>query len=253
MSGTRSPSPRARAISTLCKRSAILVSHGQPSEPDVAEAELGLLRDSVATLLPEQTLLSATMASRGALASALEQAGPDPLIYPVFMTDGWFTQTALPQRLGGASARILPPLGVDPSLPQLAAGLLRLALAGRQWDAADTCLIIAAHGSGRSTNAARDTRTFAKALQRLMAFGEIRVGFIEEPPLLADILRDGGKKAACLPFFAARRDHVLDDLPKAFEQAHFQGLRLNPLGLHPSIPQLIANALTAALSEEIAA
>lgn len=249
MSGTRSRFPKAPAIS----RTAILVCHGQPSRPEIAEAELGDLCAKVVDLMPDWSIVSATMANPGAISQALLESGPDPLIYPIFMTDGWFTQTALPERLAGTNARILAPLGVDPSLIPLSARRLQDKLNGKSWKVEETCLIVAAHGSGRSQNSARNTRIFANALQAVTGFRSLRIGFIEEAPHLSDVLVDAGEQALCLPFFATRRDHVLDDLPAAIEQADFKGLCLDPVGLDPSIPRLIADALVAANAKEVAA
>lgn len=241
MFGTKSPSPKEPAI----KRQAIIVSHGQPSDPDPAETELLTLAMDVARLMPDWNVQSATLAKDHALETALEQAGPAPLIYPLFMTHGWFTQSALPKRVTSPDAKILAPLGVDPALPALAERWLLAELNGRDWTARDTCLIVAGHGSGRSENSSRDTRRFTDALTMRLPFGDVRIGFIEEPPYLTDVVFDTGEKAICLPFFAAIRGHVIDDIPEALDGAEFPGLRLNPIGTHADIPALIAATLLA--------
>ncbi|MCB1311505.1 MAG: cobalamin biosynthesis protein CbiX [Sedimentitalea sp.] len=243
MSGTRSPSPRAPATD----RSVIVVSHGQPSDPGPAEAELAGLTARIAALLPGWQVQSATLAAPDALPAALESAGPAPLIYPHFMTEGWFTQTALPKRIGNPAARILPPFGTDPSLPALARDWLAGELAAQGWQAGETCLIVAAHGSGRSRNSARATEAFAKALSDLIEFAEVRLGYIEEPPYLGDVVFGTGDRAICLPFFAAAGGHVIDDIPEALDLADFPGLRLQPIGTHPKVAELIAAALQAAV------
>ncbi len=204
-------------------------------------------------MLPDWKILSATLANPDALPAALKQAGPCPLVYPVFMTDGWFTQAALPKRLNGSRADVLPPLGVDPVLVPLAAHRLKAELEASGWSAEESCLVVAAHGSGRSRNPARETRDFANALQALTGFGTVRTGFIEEQPSLAEALANSGSKAICLPFFASRRDHVLDDLPAAVKDAGFRGKVLEPVGLFPSVPSMIALALVAAVTKEKAA
>ncbi len=245
MSGTRSHSPKAQATDV------IVVSHGQPSDPAPAEADLAELTARVGDHLPDWRLHSATLADKGALDRALEGCDAQPLIYPLFMTDGWFTQTLLPKRVGARAARILPPLGADPALAGLARDLLRETLDAQDWKAADTCLIIAAHGSGRSENSARATRTFADALGNLMTFGDVRLGFIEEPPYLGDVVFDTGAKTICLPFFAASGGHVTDDIPEALDLADFPGPRLAPIGTHPGVPALIAAALQLAANERV--
>jgi len=225
---------------------AIIVSHGQPSDPEPAEARLAALASGVASGLPGWHVGSATLARPGALEAALADTGPHPLIYPMFMTAGWFTSEELLKRLDDRRARVLPPFGLDPGLPGMAAGMLREVLQREAWQAQDTRLFIAAHGSGRSRNSACDTQHFAKRLSGWIPLAEIRVGFVEEPPYLADMAFDLGPKAICLPFFAANGGHVTDDIPEALDLAGFQGVRLEPIGCSKAVPALLARALKAA-------
>ena len=99
----------------------VIVAHGQPSDPGPAEAEIAALAARVAAELPGWSLLSATLAQEDALARALDGAD-QAFVYPLFMADGWFTQTHLPARLAAASgARItqVPPFGLDPAVQAL--------------------------------------------------------------------------------------------------------------------------------------
>lgn len=224
-------------------RSALIVSHGQPSDPDPAEAELGRFAARVAGALPGWHVGSATLAKPGALDEALAAAGPAPRIYPLFMTEGWFTGAALRKRLGPVSAEVLRPLGVSPALPALTAEWLveEIALAG--WRVPEVRIFVAGHGSGRSPNSARDTRAFAEALGARLPVAGISVGFVEEAPFLADAARELGDKSLCLPFFAAAGGHVVDDIPEALDRAGFAGRCLPPIGCAPGVPGLVARAL----------
>lgn len=231
--------------------SAIIVSHGQPSDPDPAQADLEGFTARVAAALPGWHVEAATLAKDGALDRALDTAGAQPLIYPLLMTEGWFTGDNLRKRMHAApEARILRPLGVSPALPDLAADLLHGVLATHGWNACDTRVFIPGHGSGRSPNSARDTRAFSDALAERITFAENRVAFIEQAPYLADQAVGLGPRAICLPFFAMRLGHVIDDIPEALDTADFAGVRLDPIGCAPGVPQLVADALTheAALS-----
>lgn len=243
MSSTRSHSQKAPAT----RPAAIIVSHGQPSAPDPAEAALAAFARLVASELPGWHVGSATLAKEGALEAARIAAGDAPLIYPHFMTQGWFTGDNLRKRLGDTpGAEILPPLGVEPGLPALTAGLLRGVLQTKGWQAGESALFIAGHGSGRSPNSARDTGRFAGALAQLIGFREMRVGYVEQAPYLAEAAAGLGRQAICLPFFAARGGHVTDDIPQALDEAGFEGLRLDPIGCAPQVPGLVARSLLAA-------
>ncbi|WP_421999811.1 sirohydrochlorin chelatase [Roseovarius mucosus] len=226
---------------------AIIVSHGQPSDPDPAEAALANFAAKVAQALPGWHVGSATLAKPGALEAALLEAGPGAHVYPYFMTGGWFTGDALMQRLEGSRAVVLPPFGLDPGLPGLAAALLTDTMAARGWQAPEVRVFLAAHGSGRSKQTARDTQGFAEALAAVLPLAELRVGFVEEPPYLADQAFDLGATAICLPFFAAKGGHVLDDVPEALDLAAFQGVLLDPIGCAPGAAALVARSLARAM------
>ncbi|WP_212524742.1 CbiX/SirB N-terminal domain-containing protein [Actibacterium sp. MT2.3-13A] len=239
MTGTR-PRPSAPPPEAL------IVAHGQPGDPAPAEAEIAALARRVGAELPGWRVRGATLAAPGALEAALGACAAPPLVYPLFMTDGWFVTSQLPARLGNRAGRVLAPLGLDPALPALAAGALTQAARARGWASRESRVIIAGHGSGRSRNSARATEGFARALAALTDFADIRTGYVEEPPFLRDAAAGMGAQALCLPFFAARRGHVIDDIPAALEAAAFAGDILDPIGLHPGVPALIARALRAA-------
>ena len=141
---------------------------------------------------------------------------------------------------------VLPPFGLDPGLPGLAAALLADEMTAQGWHAPEVRVFLAAHGSGRSTQTARDTQAFAAALAELLPVAELRVGFVEEPPYLADQAFDLGARAICLPFFAAKGGHVQDDIPEALDLAEFQGVLLEPIGCAPGAAALVARSLARA-------
>ena len=240
MCGTRSPSPKAPATEAL------IVAHGQPSDPGPPEAETAALAARVAEFLPGWRVRGVTLAMPGALDAALAEAAGPPVIYPLFMSDGWFTATELPRRLAGRAGKVLRPLGLDPALPGLAAREIAERAAARGWPPASLTLVIAAHGSGRSGNAARATRDFAQRLERLIPLADLRVGFVEQSPSIAEAAAGAGPHAICLPFFAARRGHVLEDVPQALSSAGFLGDLAEPIGTHPRIPEMIAESIRSA-------
>ncbi len=301
---------------------ALIVAHGQPSDPAPAEAELAALADAVAAHLPGWRVGHATLAASGALASALgavgngrrdddalpgpkgrvrdnrapsaaeeaserappgravvtrtkadltqaghapagramadpqaarpdtsdpggpERAGQDrdgpALVYPMFMAGGWFTQAHLPARLrdaGGTGWRILPPFGTDPAVQDLTLKLAREAEA-----AGARALLLAAHGSFRSSAPSEIAFAMAARIARETGLTRVATAFIDQEPRLA-AARGFGADAVCLPFFAAAGGHVRDDLPAALAAASFAGRLLPPVGLDSRVPALIAAAI----------
>lgn len=222
---------------------ALIVAHGQPSDPDPAEAALAALAARVQSRMDGAAVGSATLAAPGTLEAALDRLVPDGAIYPFFMADGIFVRKTLPARLGGHPARVLAPLGRDPRLPALAARHLEEECAERGWRAAEVALLIAAHGSARGPRAAAAARDFGAALAALWPGSAPVFGFVEEAPTLAEAARDLPARTLCLPFFAAEGGHYREDVPEALAAARFAGALLPPLGQHPEVPALIARAL----------
>lgn len=247
MSGTKSAFPMAPAIKA--PPAALIVAHGQPSNPAVAEAALKKLAGRVNLRLPDWKIDSATMAAKGALQNATLRH-PTAAIYPLFMADGWFTGTALPERLMERDHNdLLSPLGMDPQLPAIALEVLTQQLAAQDWKMSKTRLIIAAHGGRNSKNPAKATRKFVNAIKGISNFAEVRIGFIEEQPDVADVAVDAGACAICLPFFASNGLHVRNDIPVALKKAGFKGVLLDAIGHAAQIPDLIAQSLRLAVRQ----
>jgi len=247
MSGTRSPSRKERAIE------AVLVSHGQPSQPEAGEAHLRALAQKVREVLPDWSIRSATLAGGDGLERTLELAGPDPLVFPVFMAEGWFTQKALAGRLKGTGARQMPALGIHPGLPPLTAGYLQDVAARTHWNASGYEVLLAAHGSATCASTAQCTLRFSAGLSECLPDVSIRTGFLEEAPFLKDAAARCGLKTILLPLFAGAGGHVANDIPQALDAAGFEGLRLAPLIEAPFVPKLIACALDRANRKDLAA
>jgi sirohydrochlorin ferrochelatase len=218
-------------------QAALIVAHGQPSDPDPAEAELARLAASVAVLLPDWRIGFATLAAPGALARAVAKLGPEGRAYPLFMAGGWFTRVQLPARLAAAGAplwQVLEPLGCDPDLHALAVQIVKA-------EAPETVLL-AAHGSFKSAVPADIAAHVVAAIAKATGC-RTEAAFIDQAPQLSHATGHG-PRAICLPFFATEGGHVRDDIPAALQAAGFQGRILPPLGLHPDVPALIAKAIS---------
>ncbi|MBE2277186.1 MAG: cobalamin biosynthesis protein CbiX [Rhodobacteraceae bacterium] len=214
---------------------AVIVAHGQPSDPLPAAAELAALAGKVAALLPGLQVGAATLAEPEALARAV--AGkPSGLILPLFMAAGWFTRSAIPARLaeaGAAGWQVMQPFGLASEVGALAVALARESGGGE--------VLLAAHGSFKSAEPARVARGVAA---RIAAEAGIpcSAAFIDQSPRLSEAT-GFGRAAICLPFFAMAGGHVTTDLPAALAEAGFPGRILPALGTDPRVPGLIAGLL----------
>ena len=221
---------------------ALIVSHGQPSDPDIGEAEIAELAAAVGRHLPDARVEGVTLASKYRI-EKLSAARPGALIYPMFMADGWFTRTQLPKRLAADVGPQLVSFGMDCTLPALAANWLHEVCQDRSLSPSKADLVIAGHGSGKSRRVSDATRRFADQVAAHFNPRSVQCGFVEEEPSLEESLSGLGTNAICIPFFAAKRGHVLEDLPAAVAASGFSGVVLDPIGLHPDVPKLIADAL----------
>ncbi|NBO20889.1 MAG: cobalamin biosynthesis protein CbiX, partial [Rhodobacteraceae bacterium] len=141
-------------------RTALIVAHGQPSDPTPAEAELACLAHGVQSALGAGwRVLYATLAAPDALARAVADAPQGGIVYPLFMADGWFTKTHLPERLAQAQAGAnqgaavwhhAPPFGLDPRVQDLTLSLALEAAGAAGRAPQKMSILLAAHGSSRS-------------------------------------------------------------------------------------------------------
>ena len=219
---------------------AIIVAHGQPSDPHPAEAALAAYAARVNALCDRVTVGSATLAAPGKFEAALDRLQENSVIYPLFMAKGWFTTSALPKRIGARPVRVLDPLGTDPKLPELVAQSVQSQIADLGWTPGETDLVLAAHGSGRSRNPSKVATEFLSQLCAQLPFQNARVGFVEEDPGIDQAARGMGRTSLCLPFFACTGGHVLMDVPEALERADFAGHVMPVIGELPEIQARIA-------------
>ena len=225
---------------------ALIVSHGQPSDPGPAAAEMAFVAAKVQSLMPEARVMAATLAEEGALARAVAVLGPELRVYPMFMAGGWFTRTHLPERLaevGAPGARVLPPFGLDAGVQALAVTVAREAAARLGRAPGDLPVLLAAHGSFKSPAPAEVAEAVAARLRHEGGFGRVEAAFIDQSPRIVEAAAGFPEGALVLPFFAARGGHVVEDLPQALDEAGFRGTVLPPLGLDPRVPGLIRRAL----------
>ena len=216
---------------------ALIVAHGQPSDPLPAAAALDRLAAEVRALLPGWQVSGASLAEPGRLAA--EATGEPGVVFPLFMAGGWFTRIHIPDRLRAAGAtdwRMLRPLGEMPALQDLVVDIANESGARR--------FVLAAHGSSKSPEPAAIARRVAGRITDETGIpAEAR--FIDHAPQLGTATGHG-PDSACLPFFAMAGGHVETDIPAALAKAGFRGALLPPIGMDVRVPGLIAAELSAA-------
>ncbi len=236
---------------------ALIVAHGAPSAPEGPEQVLRDLATAVEALLPGPwAVRGATLATPGAVAAAVSDLPQTKrlLVFPHFMADGWFSTEELPRRLRDAGAGefdILPAFGLDPAVLRLCLRRAEEAVLAERYAPGEAVLLLAAHGSPTDPRPAAVARAAARFLAESRMFREVRTGFVDQAPFLADAARID-RPALCLPFFASRAGHVKADLPEALAKAEFPGPTLAPIGADAEAPGIIAAALARNAARRVA-
>jgi sirohydrochlorin cobaltochelatase len=148
-------------------------------------------------------------------------------VVPFFMSDGYFSETALPRALGSAAVlprvRICAPVGSHPGLAGLiAARALRHADDARILPTAISLLLVG-HGSKTSAASERTTRLHATAVAALKFFAVVEVAFLEQAPKFSEaVLQGTAGPLAVLGLFAGEGLHGGEDMPGLIAAARRQ-------------------------------
>lgn len=226
MSGTRSPSPRARAIRPRAQGSLLIVAHGERGGAG-DDRLVHELADRLRGSGRFAAVAAGFIRSEPSVAEAAESLPAGPVtVYPLFMSAGYYVATAIPRALGldgdGMDARgrpvvVAPPLGLDAGLPRTvtrraADAASRAGIAG-----ADATLMLVAHGSTKDASSRRATQSVAAAIDGTGAFARVQTAFLEEAPFLDDMLRSAPGPVVAVGLFVGDGMHGGEDLPQAVE------------------------------------
>lgn len=234
---------------------AVIVAHGSPSEPEDLDLAAKRLAERVQSHTPGWRVAGATLACEGSLEAAFDNPPEQgALVYPFFMSAGWFVKTQLRKKVGKATSSqvaYMTPFGLDSRVPRLCVEAASQALRQGGQAPENSSLLLAAHGSRSGHAAARAAGCVASLIRRISTFQEIRVGFVEESPTITQAAEGlGGSAAVCLPLFAMTAGHVLQDIPEQLAEAGFEGPILPPVGEHPAVARVIGEAIMGAMARQ---
>jgi sirohydrochlorin ferrochelatase len=166
-------------------------------------------------------------------------------VLPLLMSDGYYARTVIPKRLGfgeeGAPEMIFEtPLGLNPALP----GLIRRAavetLEKAGVEPSDACLLLAAHGSSKSSASAEAARSLAASAAASGDFRQTAVAFLEEPPFLKEQLGSLAGPLCVFGLFVGEGMHGGEDLPRAISASGREDVLLAPaLADCDALPELL--------------
>ncbi len=221
MSGTRSLSRAAPATDAAAKPALLIVAHGERGGAGNDRFVHRLVDGLQAS--PDYSCVNACFISKEpTLERAFAATPPGPvMVYPLFMSDGYFVRKAIPRALNGHQddVGVLQPVGLSARLPQFVAGLGAATAQQAGLAPAGTHLLLVAHGSRHDDASKRATLSVAADIARSDGFAGIDCAFLEEAPLLDEALVGIPGPAVVVGLFASEGMHGAVDLPEAIHRA----------------------------------
>ncbi len=168
------------------------------------------------------------------------------LVYPFFMSEGYFVRVKLPNMLaeqGFAETMVLPPLGADPALVDLIEHRLRmLASLSGGLQPAEVAMLMVAHGSRSGDPASRRRAETIAATLGARGLGTIHLAFIEEPPSVADQL-EAIDPNVVIGLFASEGTHALDDVAALVDERAGVLHHVRAIGTDEGMADLVLQAI----------
>ena len=194
------------------------------------------------------------MSKAPCLNSVFNALSPGPVvIYPLFMSDGYFVRQAIPKSIGingvvaegqSSQVEILPPFGLNPQLPQLIADLARSTAEKSNLPTHDCHMLLVAHGSKHDRASRNATLSLVTELGKANMFAGVDPCFLDESPFLEDQLQKVKGPTIAVGLFVGEGLHGAVDLPDAIKKSRREDIVLSaPLARWPGLMNMICNDL----------
>jgi sirohydrochlorin cobaltochelatase len=144
-------------------------------------------------------------------------------IAPMFTAEGYFTLEVLPREFGirgrvtrgdGREVVYCDPLGLHPYMVEALLKSAQCVLGGTPVDPAQTCLLVAGHGTPRNPNSRAVVLDVVARLQAAGLYADCQAAFMEEEPFLKDwTALTACKNVIVVPYFIADGLHAHEDIP----------------------------------------
>ena len=243
-------------------RSLVLVGHGSHLNPESASAvyryaelirERGVYDEVVEGYWKEEPSLRQVLRTVGAT---------DVTVIPMFISEGYFTETVIPRELGlghqgpvpqhgvarvigGRTVRYTLPYGVHPAMSEVI--LERAREACPDLGGEDTALVIIGHGTTRNANSSRVVHQNAERIRELGVFAEVHALFLDEDPRATrwpELVK--APHVVMVPFFASEGWHTMETIPEDLGLSGPVSLigaktvyYARPTGTHPKVAEVI--------------
>ena len=248
-------------------RSLVLIGHGSHLNPDSASAVY-----AYADLLRSQHLFDEVVEGywkeEPSLRQVLKTAQfTDVTVIPMFISEGYFTETVIPRELGLGHQGAVPPQGIARVIggrtvrytlpygvhPRMTAVILERAReAYPEMRPEDTALIVLGHGTTRNENSNKIVFQNAERIRQSGEFAEVHALFLDEEPKVNGWREQvKAKNVVLVPFFASEGWHTQETIPEdialtgpvtSFDEGPNGAQTLyyaKPVGTHPAVAEVI--------------
>jgi sirohydrochlorin ferrochelatase len=168
------------------------------------------------------------------------------LVFPLFMSDGYFVRVKMPTILtehGFGDTERLTPFGMMDALVDLVVHRLRaLASLSGGLEPHDCRTLMVAHGSRSGEPASRLRAENVAATLTARGLGQIHLAFIEEPPSVADQL-EAVDPEIVIGFFASEGTHALDDVKSLVDERPGVRHHVSAIGTDEAVADMVAKAV----------
>lgn len=177
------------------------------------------------------------------------------LVYPLFASSGYFTRDRLVRILDEAGAdgrnvEVLPPLGLDPGLPDIVLGQAMDAARAHDFAHHDCTVILLAHGSRRNSASRQATEGTARVVERRAVFRKVEVAFLEQRPSLGEAAASVRGPAIVVGMFSGEGLHGARDAPEQVAQLGRRDVVFGGImGSSPLVADLVSRAVLDALPD----
>jgi sirohydrochlorin cobaltochelatase len=249
MSSTRSPSRPAPA--TERREAALLLVGLGSSREGGAEALFAHAASLKARGCFAEAAVGFITASPGIEAAFGALSAPVVYVVPFLMCDGYLAQAKIPAALAplaapGRDVRLCAPVGTDPRMAALLADRAMEICAAEALDPAIASVVVVGHGTPGSSASSAAVRAHVARLAASGDFESVQPAFLQEAPLLADVLAEATAPTIVVGLFAGRGMHWGEDVPRLIERARAHRavpiLDAGPIGTHPGCAALVLAA-----------
>jgi len=254
----RGPSDQASHHPGLSRSLLIICAHGSAYHPAANEHVLSIAEtlNQSGTFAAVQTIFHAGQTTDWSASGLDSDVFDHILIVPYMMSDGFLAKQMINQtKQTIEKAGITKPVigtssvGTHPAIADVALKVATEAADAHQLSPSSLSLVIVAHGSQNAPQSRMAAEVHLQAIRNAECFNETLLGFIEEPPFVADVLKSLKEPAVIVGLFAAPGGHAIVDIAEAMQEVKKDNLiNAGPIGLHMDMHDLIRQRAIQAMS-----